>query len=102
MTVIYLDNNATTKVDPVVIEAMLPYLSEYYGNPSSMHTFGGQVGRAIKEARSRVAQLLGAEESEVIFTSCGTEGNNTAIRAALAAQPDRKHMITTQLNMPLC
>jgi cysteine desulfurase len=97
MTVIYLDNNATTKVDPVVIEAMLPYLSEYYGNPSSMHTFGGQVGRAIKEARSRVAQLLGAEESEVIFTSCGTEGNNTAIRAALAAQPDRKHMITTQV-----
>ncbi len=97
MTVIYLDNNATTKVDPVVIEAMLPYLSDYYGNPSSMHTFGGQVGRAIKEARSRVAQLLGAEESEVIFTSCGTEGNNTAIRAALAAQSDRKHIITTQV-----
>jgi cysteine desulfurase len=100
MTVIYLDNNATTKVDPVVIEAMLPYLSEFYGNPSSMHTFGGQVGKAIKEARSQVAQLLGAEESEVIFTSSGTEGNNTAIRAALAAQPDRRHIITTQVEHP--
>ncbi|MBW4518450.1 MAG: cysteine desulfurase NifS [Scytolyngbya sp. HA4215-MV1] len=97
MTVIYLDNNATTKVDPVVIEAMLPYLSKYYGNPSSMHAFGGQVGQAIKDARSQVAQLLGAEESEIIFTSCGTEGNNTAIRAALAAQPDRRHIITTQV-----
>lgn len=97
MTIIYLDNNATTKVDPVVLETMLPYLSESYGNPSSMHTFGGQVGKAIKEARSQVAQLLGAEESEVIFTSCGTEGNNTAIRAALAAQPDRRHIITTQV-----
>ena len=97
MTVIYLDNNATTKVDPAVVEAMVPYLSEFYGNPSSMHTFGGQVGKAIKEARSQVAQLLGAEESEVVFTSCGTEGNNTAIRAALAAQPDRRHIITTQV-----
>jgi len=94
-TVIYLDNNATTKVDPVVLEAMLPYLTEFYGNPSSMHRFGGQVGRAIKEARSQVANLLGAEDSEIVFTSCGTEGNNTAIRAALAAQPDRKHLITT-------
>lgn len=95
--VIYLDNNATTKVDPDVLEAMLPYLTEYYGNPSSMHRFGGQVGKALKTARSQVASLLGAEESEVIFTSCGTEGNNTAIRAALAAQPDRKHLITTEV-----
>jgi cysteine desulfurase len=97
MTVIYLDNNATTQVDPAVVEAMLPYLHEFYGNPSSMHTFGGQVGRALKEAREHVAALLGAETSEVIFTSCGTEGNNTAIRAALQAQPDRKHIITTQV-----
>lgn len=96
-TVIYLDNNATTKVDPVVLEAMLPYLTEYYGNPSSMHRFGGQVGRALKQARSQVANLLGAEDSEIVFTSCGTEGNNTAIRAALATQPDRKHLITTQV-----
>jgi cysteine desulfurase len=95
--VIYLDNNATTQVDSAVVEAMLPYLTEYYGNPSSMHSFGGQVGKAIKNARSQVASLLGAEESEIIFTSCGTEGNNTAIRAALAAQPDRKHIITTQV-----
>ncbi len=96
-TVIYLDNNATTKVDPDVLEAMLPYLTEFYGNPSSMHSFGGQVGRALKQARGQVANLLGAEESEIIFTSCGTEGNNTAIRAALAAQPDRKHLITTEV-----
>jgi len=95
--VIYLDNNATTKVDPAVLEAMLPYLTEQYGNPSSMHSFGGRVGKALKNARLQVASLLGAEESEVIFTSCGTEGNNTAIRAALAAQPDRKHLITTQV-----
>jgi cysteine sulfinate desulfinase/cysteine desulfurase-like protein len=77
---IYLDNNATTKVDPAVIETMLPYLKEYYGNPSSMHTFGGQVGKAVKEAREQVAALLGAETSEIVFTSCGSEGNNTAIR----------------------
>jgi cysteine desulfurase len=96
-SVIYLDNNATTKIDPDVLEAMLPYLTEYYGNPSSMHRFGGQVGKALKQARLQVAALLGAEESEVIFTSCGTEGNNTAIRAALAAQPDRKHLITTEV-----
>jgi cysteine desulfurase len=95
--VIYLDNNATTKLDPEVLEAMLPYLTEYYGNPSSMHHFGGQVGKALKHARFQVASLLGAEESEIIFTSCGTEGNNAAIRAALAAQPDRKHLITTQV-----
>jgi cysteine desulfurase len=96
-TVIYLDNNATTKVDPDALESMLPYLSECYGNPSSMHRFGGMVGKALKHARLQVASLLGAEESEVIFTSCGTEGNNTAIRAAIAAQPDRKHLITTQV-----
>jgi cysteine desulfurase len=95
--VIYLDNNATTQVDPEVVEAILPYLTQYYGNPSSMHTFGGQVGKALKTARLQVANLLGAQESEIIFTSCGTEGNNTAIRAAIAAQPDRKHLITTQV-----
>lgn len=95
--VIYLDNNATTQVDPEVVATILPYLTQYYGNPSSMHSFGGQVGKALKQARVQVASLLGAEESEIIFTSCGTEGNNTAIRAAIAAQPDRKHLITTQV-----
>ena len=74
--VIYLDNNATTPVAPEVVEAILPYLTQYYGNPSSMHSFGGQVGKALKQARNQVAGLLGAEESEIIFTSCGTEGNN--------------------------
>jgi cysteine desulfurase len=95
--VIYLDNNATTMVAPEVVEAMLPYLTCYYGNPSSMHSFGGRVARAIKQARGQVASLLGAEESEIVFTSCGTEGNNTAIRAAIAAQPERRHLITTQV-----
>lgn len=100
MSVIYLDNNATTKVDPAVVGAMLPYLSEFYGNPSSMHSFGGQVGKATKEAREQVAALLGADPAEIVFTSCGTEGNNTAIRAALAAQPDRRHIITTEVEHP--
>lgn len=100
MTPIYLDNNATTKVDPAVAEAMWPYLTEFYGNPSSMHAFGGQVGKAVKEAREAVAALLGAQDTEVVFTSCGSEGNNTAIRAALAAQPDKKHIITSQVEHP--
>ncbi|WP_414753700.1 cysteine desulfurase NifS [Anabaena sp. CCY 9910] len=97
MSVIYLDNNATTKVDAEILAAMLPYLTEFYGNPSSMHTFGGQVGKAVQQARGQVASLLGAEESEIIFTSCGTEGNNAAIKAALAAQPQKRHIITTQV-----
>ncbi|MGL4622637.1 cysteine desulfurase NifS [Chroococcidiopsis sp.] len=99
-TCIYLDNNATTKVDPEVVEAMLPYLSESYGNPSSMHTFGGQVGKAVKQARQKVAALIGADDSEIIFTSCGTEGDNAAIRAALQAQPDKRHIVTTQVEHP--
>lgn len=94
---IYLDNNATTKVDDEVVKAMLPYLSEYYGNPSSMHTFGGQVGRAVTEARSHIATLLGADPTEIVFTSCGTEGDNAAIRAAILAQPNKRHIVTTQV-----
>jgi cysteine desulfurase len=100
MTLIYLDNNATTQTDPAVVDAMLPYLRDYYGNPSSMHAFGGQVGSAVQQARSQVAQLLGAEASEIVFTSCGSEGNNTAIHTALAAQPDRRHIITTAVEHP--
>ncbi len=97
---IYLDSNATTKVDPEVVEAMLPYLTDYYGNPSSMHTFGGQVGKAVKQAREKVAALLESEESEIIFTSGGTEGDNAAIRSALLAQPDKRHIVTTQVEHP--
>jgi cysteine desulfurase len=97
MTVVYLDNNATTAVDPEVLAAMLPYLTESYGNPSSMHRFGGQVAKAIQTAREQVADLLGALPTEIVFTSGGTEGNNTAIRSALAAFPDRRHIVTTQV-----
>lgn len=97
---IYLDNNATTRVDPLVVEVMVPYLSELYGNPSSMHRFGGQVGAAVQTARTQVATLLGADDTEIIFTSCGSEGNNTAIHAALAAQPDKRHIVTTAVEHP--
>ncbi len=97
---IYLDNNATTKVDPEVIEVMLPYLTDYYGNPSSMHTFGGQVGKAVRTAREQLAAILGADESEIVYTSCGTEGDNAAIRAALLAQPEKRHIVTTQVEHP--
>ena len=98
--VIYLDNNATTRVDPDVLDAMLPYLSDFYGNPSSMHSFGGQVGAAVQAARVQVANLLGAEDTEIIFNSCGSEGNNTAIHAALAAQPEKRHIVTTAVEHP--
>ena len=94
---IYLDNNATTKIDPLVLEAMMPVLTDYYGNPSSMHTFGGQLGKSVKIARQQIANLIGADESEIVFTSCGTEGDNAAIRAALLAQPEKRHIITSQV-----
>lgn len=98
---IYLDNNATTRVDPRVVEAMLPYFTEQFGNPSSMHSFGDQVGRAIKTARGQVQELLGAEhDSEIIFTSCGTESDSTAILSALKAFPDRCEVITTAVEHP--
>jgi cysteine desulfurase len=101
MAGIYLDNNATTRVDPAVVEAMLPYFSEQFGNPSSMHEFGNQVGFAIKQARRQVQALLGAEfDSEIIFTSCGTESDSTAILSALKAQPDRNEIITTVVEHP--
>jgi cysteine desulfurase len=79
MKTIYVDNNATTKVAPEVVEEMTPYFSELYGNPSSMHFFGGQVQRKVEEARERVASLIGARPQEIIFTSCGTESDNAAI-----------------------
>jgi len=101
MKVIYLDNNATTKVAPEVVEAMLPYLSEYYGNPSSMHSFGGDVAAEIKQARENVAYLIGAESpDEIIFTSCGTESDGTAIRAAIESNPDKKHIMASRVEHP--
>jgi cysteine desulfurase len=100
MAVYYFDNNATTRVDPDVLSAMMPYLTEEYGNPSSIHTFGGKVGIRIREARGQVARLLGCTPEEVIFTSCGTEGNNTAIRSSLWAQPDKRHIVTTRVEHP--
>jgi cysteine desulfurase len=100
VTVVYLDNNATTQCAPEVVEAMAPYFAELYGNPSSMHTFGGQVAAEIETARARVAGLLGADPGEIVFTSCGTESDSTALHAALATQPDRKHVVTTRVEHP--
>ncbi len=100
MNPIYLDNNATTRVAPEVLEAMLPYLREFYGNPSSMHTFGGQVGRKVRGAREQVAGLINAAPEEIIFTSCGTESDNTAIRSALATNPGKRHIVTTRVEHP--
>ncbi|MGD8701979.1 MAG: cysteine desulfurase NifS [Desulfosarcina sp.] len=100
MKAIYVDNNATTRVAPEVVEAMMPYFSDFYGNPSSMHTFGGNVGAKIKAAREQVATLLGAMPEEILFTSCGTESDSTAIHAALQANSDKRHIITTRVEHP--
>ncbi len=95
--VIYFDNNATTGTAPEVLEAMLPYLKGEYGNPSSMHGFGGRVAGAVAKARAQVADLLGASPEEILFTSCGTESDATAVNAALSARPEKKHFITTRV-----
>jgi len=100
METVYLDNNATTRVAPEVFEAMRPYLTEFYGNPSSMHSFGGIAGKRIDEARQEVAQSLGAVPEEIVFTSCGTESDSTAIRAAIGSNPDRRHIVTTRVEHP--
>lgn len=100
MKPIYLDNNATTAVAPEVAEAMQPYYLELYGNPSSMHIFGGQIHRRIEEARAKVAELIGAEAEEIIFTSCGTESDNTAIMSAVESYPHKKHVISTRVEHP--
>jgi cysteine desulfurase len=94
---IYLDNNATTRVDPLVVEEMLPFLYEWYGNPSSGYRFGQRVGEALELARERVARLLGCEVSEIIFTSCGTESTNAAIHSALLMDRDRQHIVTSRV-----
>jgi cysteine desulfurase len=100
MKPIYLDNNATTQVAPEVVDEMLPYLTQFYGNPSSMHTFGGNVGMKIKEARAKVADLIGAQPEEIVFTSCGTESDSTAIWAALRSNPGKKHIVTSKVEHP--
>ena len=91
----YFDNNATTRVAPEVVQAMVPFLSEYWGNPSSAYQFGKQVARHIEDARQRVAALINADPREVIFTSCGTESNNSAIHSALVTHPGKRHVLTT-------
>jgi len=100
MKEIYLDNNATTRVDDAVFEEMRPYFCELYGNPSSMHYFGGQVQKKVDEARQRVAALIGAHPEEIIFTACGTESDNAAIRSALEVFPNKRHVITTRVEHP--
>ncbi|GFO55207.1 cysteine desulfurase NifS [Geomonas sp. Red276] len=100
MKEIYLDNNATTKVDELVFEEMRPYFCELYGNPSSMHFFGGQVQKKVDQARARVAALLGANPDEIVFTACGTESDNAAIRSALEVFPEKRHIITSRVEHP--
>jgi cysteine desulfurase len=100
MKTVYFDNNATTKVAEEVLEEIKPLFCDLYGNPSSMHTFGGQIGRRIRRAREQVAELLGCEPSEIVFTGCGTESDNTAIKGALAAAPNKRTVITTRVEHP--
>lgn len=97
---VYLDNNATTMVAPEVTEAMLPFFKDFWGNPSSMHTFGGQVKKDIERARRQVASLIGADPSEIFFTSCGTESDNMAVRGAIEASDGRAHIVTTRVEHP--
>ncbi len=98
--VIYMDNNATTRIAPEVVEAMMPFLTDCYGNPSSMHTFGGQIGQKVEEARHNIGALIGASPEEIIFTSCGTESDSTAILSALQTFPEKRHIITTRVEHP--
>jgi cysteine desulfurase len=100
MNVIYVDNNATTSVDPAVLEAMLPYYTENYGNPSSMHAFGGNVATSVNQAREQVASIINASPEEIVFTSCGTESDSTAIWATISSIPDKKHIITSRVEHP--
>jgi len=93
----YFDNNATSSVAPEVTEAMLPFFTEYWGNPSSIHHFGGQVGKYVKAAREQVADLINADPSEIIFTSCGTESDNAAIRGAVEAANNKVNLVTSRV-----
>jgi cysteine desulfurase len=100
MKIIYMDNNATTRVAPEVLEAMQPFLGDLYGNPSSAYTFGGKVARDIREAREQVASILGASPDEIIFTSCGSESDNTAIMSALSTGKDKMRIVTSRVEHP--
>ncbi|MCX5783050.1 MAG: cysteine desulfurase NifS [Elusimicrobia bacterium] len=101
MKIIYLDNNATAKVADEVIAEMAPYFGQFYGNTSSMHEFGGQVGRMVGNSRAQVAGLLGAQDpSEIVFTSCGTESDNAALWSAVRAYPEKRHIVTTKVEHP--
>ena len=100
MKTVYFDNNATTKVADEVLKEIKPLFCELYGNPSSMHTFGGQIGRRIRKAREQVARLLGCDPAEIIFTSGGTESDNAALKGTLAAVPDKRKVITTRVEHP--
>ncbi len=97
---VYLDNNATTMVAPEVVDAMMPFFTEKYGNPSSMHTFGGEVEEYVETARRQVASLLGASPEEILFTSCGTESDSTAVLSALRAYPEKRHIVTSNVEHP--
>src|SRR5512145_1022299 len=97
---IYLDHNATTPVLPEVVDAMLPYLREHFGNPSSDHIYGRTAQAAVMRARAQVAGLLGCDADEIVFTSGGTEANNLAIRGVTEARADRRHVVTTAIEHP--
>jgi cysteine desulfurase len=96
-TVYYFDNNATTRVAPEVVDAMLPFLREYWGNPSSAYHFGHRLAKDVEEARAKVAALINADPREILFTSCGTESNNSAIHSALVTHPEKRHILTTSV-----
>lgn len=100
MKLVYVDNNATTQPDPEVVDAILPFLKEHWGNPSSMHTFGGVVAKDVDKARESAANLVGANPNEIILTSCGTESDNAAIHSALAVNPSKRRIITTSVEHP--
>ncbi len=100
MKPVYVDNNATTRVAPEVFTAMEPFFCEMYGNPSSMHSVGGRIGPKLKEARAQVAKLISAQPDEIIFTSCGTESDSTAVHAALTADPAKRHIVTSRVEHP--
>ncbi|HEX3717458.1 MAG TPA: cysteine desulfurase NifS [Verrucomicrobiae bacterium] len=93
----YFDNNATTRVAPEVVDAMLPFLRDFWGNPSSAYSFGKYVAGQIEHAREKVAALIDADPKEIVFTSCGTESNNAVLESALAAQPGKRHIVTSSV-----
>src|SRR3954471_2277273 len=94
-TTYYFDNNATTRIAPEVVDAMLPFLREFWGNPSRVYGFGRQLAKPLETAREKVAALINAEPREIVFTSCGTESNNSAIHSALVTHPGKRHIVTT-------